>query len=108
VKLVNNRLVFATPKGGKERDVPLADSVALRLSAHLREFPAVTVTLPWRELAGKPVAVTLIFTTRERGAPHRNSFNHYVWKPALKAAGATSDQGRRDARAAALVRRRAA
>ncbi len=38
MKLVNNRLVFATPKGGKERDVPLADSVALRLSAHLREF----------------------------------------------------------------------
>jgi len=55
----------------------------------------VTVTLPWRELAGKPVAVTLIFTTRERGAPHRNSFNHYVWKPALKAAGApaTRDDG---------------
>jgi hypothetical protein len=68
--------------------------VALRLSAHVQEFP-VAVTLPWREPDGKPVTVTLVFTTRERGALHRNSFNHYVWEPALRAAGvpATREDG---------------
>jgi integrase len=46
VKIVGARLVFGPPKGGKERDVPLPESVALRLSAHIAKFPPVTVTLP--------------------------------------------------------------
>ena len=49
VKLVHARQVFAPPKGGKERDVPLPEMVALELAAHLQAFPAVKVTLPWRE-----------------------------------------------------------
>jgi integrase len=35
VRIVGGKLVFAAPKGGKERDVPLPDTVALRLSAHI-------------------------------------------------------------------------
>jgi site-specific recombinase XerD len=33
------------------------------------------------------VAVRVLTWTRERGALNRNSFNHHVWKPALRAAG---------------------
>ena len=53
VKIVSGRRVFAPPKGGKDRDVPLAGSLALRLSAHLPAFPAAMVTLPWKEPAAK-------------------------------------------------------
>ena len=36
VKIVGGHRVFAPPKGGKDRDVPLAASLALRLSATWR------------------------------------------------------------------------
>lgn len=83
VKLVGGRRVFAPPKGGRDRDVPLADAVALRLSAHL----AVKVTLPWEMPGGKPVAAALMFTKPDKGAIWRNDWNRYVWHPALEAAG---------------------
>ncbi|MGW3656791.1 hypothetical protein ACWD6R_14340 [Streptomyces sp. NPDC005151] len=35
VKLLRNRPVFAPPKGGKERDVPLPESIAFALAGHL-------------------------------------------------------------------------
>lgn len=95
VKIVGSRLVFAPPKGGKERDVPLAESVSLRMAAHLAAFPAAAVSLPWREPPGTPRTARLIFTNAERTAYNRNSFNDYTWKPALRAAGvaATRENG---------------
>jgi integrase len=87
VKLVGGRRVFAPPKGGKERDVPLSGTLALRLSAHLAEHPAASVTLPWIEPGGKPVTVALMFTKPDQGAIWRNDWNRYVWHPALKGAG---------------------
>lgn len=86
VKIVGNELVFAPPKHGKERDVPLPETGALRLAAHLERWPAREVTLPWREPGGKPVTVKLLFTTRQVGALHRGYINAKVWKPALVAA----------------------
>ena len=47
IKYVGARLVFAPPKGGKERDVPLPEAMSLRLAAHLQEWPAQAITLPW-------------------------------------------------------------
>ena len=41
VKIVGGRRVFAPPKFGKDRDVPLSQVLALRLSAHLKVFPAL-------------------------------------------------------------------
>ncbi len=82
VKIVGSKLVFAPPKRGKDRDVPLAGSVALRLAAHLQAWPAVAVTLPWLP-TGKTETVRLIFTTRERTAVARTYFNRHIWKPAL-------------------------
>ena len=100
VRIVGSRLVFAPPKTGKTRDVPLPESVALRLAAHLEAWPAVAVTLPWREPAGRPETARLVFSTRERTAIARTYFNQHVWKPALDAAGvpATRDNGMHAAR----------
>ena len=46
VRIVGSAMTFAPPKGGKERDIPLPESVALRLSAHIAAHPAVPVELP--------------------------------------------------------------
>jgi len=87
VKIARNKQLFAPPKGGKTRDVPLPDTVALRLSVHLAAFPPVEVTLPWVELAGKPVSHRLVFTTPNGRAVHREYLNERQWRPALERAG---------------------
>jgi integrase len=95
VKLLRNRPVFAPPKGGKERDIPLPESVSFALAGHLTRFPAREITLPWKTPDGPPVTATLIFTSPEGLSLNRNRFNHRVWKPALRAAEvpATRDNG---------------
>jgi integrase len=87
VRIVGARLVLAPPKGGRERDVPLPDSVALRLSAHIADWPSAVANLPWKVPDGKPVTVRLLFITREHKPLNRNYANSFIWKPALKAAG---------------------
>jgi integrase len=87
VKLVRSRPVFAPPKGGRERDVPLPDVVSVALAEHLRRFPASEIMLPWRDHGGRPVAGALIFSTSAGNAVNRNRFNLNVWKPSLVAAG---------------------
>ncbi len=82
----NNRQVFALPKGGKTRTVPLPESVKDDLAAHLASFPARAVTLPWREPSGDPVTVDLVVTNRESKAMNRNYFNPFIWHKALVAA----------------------
>ena len=87
VKRLGNSLVFAPPKGGKERDVPLPGSVGLRLSAHIAAHPAAAVPLPWRALDGSPVPARLLFTTAERKAITRTPFVQRHWHPALRKVG---------------------
>lgn len=87
VKLVGAQMVFAPPKGGKLRDVPLPDVVADALTAHITRRPPIDVTLPWRTPDGPPVTATLLFFSRERKALNRNYFNPFLWKPALVSAG---------------------
>ncbi|WP_152361440.1 tyrosine-type recombinase/integrase [Microlunatus speluncae] len=82
----NNRQVFALPKGGKTRTVPLPDSVRDDLAAYLAMFGARSVTLPWREPSGEPVTAELVVTNRESKAMNRNYFNPYIWHKALAAA----------------------
>lgn len=86
VRLIRQVLCFAPPKGGRERDVPLPETISLALAAHLAEFGATEVTLPWKEPGGKPRTETLVFTT-SRGVIHRNAFNPNVWQPARRKAG---------------------
>ena len=87
VRIVGTSMTFAPPKGGKERDVPLPDSVALRLAAHIAACPPVPVSLPWKTPGGKPVTARLLVTTPQGRAVHRSNFNVSRWQPALKAAG---------------------
>jgi integrase len=65
--------------------VPLPDSVALLLSAHLADHPARQIALPWREPGGKPLTCSLIFTSLRAAAVNKNSFNA-GWRDALDAA----------------------
>ena len=88
VKLfAGNRQVFGLPKGRKTRRVPLPEAVAVAITAHMTARPPVEVTLPWTVRDGKPMTVSLILTSRERGALNRNYFNTYIWRPAIERAG---------------------
>ncbi|QHC25256.1 tyrosine-type recombinase/integrase [Streptomyces sp. GS7] len=87
VKLLRGRPVYAPPKGGKVRDVPLPESVGFALAAHITRYPPREITLPWKTLEGAPVTATLIFCSPEGLALNRNRFNDRVWRPALRAAG---------------------
>lgn len=88
VKLfAGNRQVFGLPKGRKTRRVPLPDAVAVAITAHMTARPPVEVTLPWTVRDGKPTTVSLILSSRERGALNRNYFNTYIWRPAIERAG---------------------
>jgi integrase len=91
VKRVNGRMWFSLPKGGKEREVPLAGHVALRLAAQIEAYPPVEVTLPWNEPGnlkkhGKPVTFLLLFT-KAGGSLNHSTFNTMAWRPARNAAG---------------------
>lgn len=92
VKTVGNRLVFSLPKGRKVREVPLPDSVRDELAAHLAEFPAHEVTLPWEEQDGPGVTVRLVATNSHGRACSRSSFGRDAWAPARTQAGIPSDR----------------
>ncbi|MCA1188564.1 site-specific integrase [Saccharopolyspora sp. 6T] len=89
VKKVQGALVFAPPKRGKLRDVPLAPDVAARLRQHLTAYPAAEVTLPWNKPGGATTTVALIVhrnTGDEAQAWGSTAWNHHVWNPAFRAA----------------------
>jgi integrase len=86
VRIIHGQLVFSTPKGGKDRRVPLVEAVALRLAAHIEAYAPVAVTLPWKVPDGEPVTVNLLFTTEGRKAIVRNEFNK-LWRKARTSAG---------------------
>jgi integrase len=92
VKRVRGRLVLGPPKGGKERTVPLPDSVAVALAEHIRQHPPQPVTLPW-ELTGKPVTAHLLFTTPATGnVIEQSRWNGATWHRARKAAAPAHGQ----------------
>ncbi|WP_371481958.1 tyrosine-type recombinase/integrase [Kitasatospora sp. NBC_00315] len=94
VKVVGGHLVFAPPKRGKVRDVPLPDVIGRAFKAHLEAFPAAEVTLPWLTPDGPPLTKTLLFSRAEGGAVRRSDFNTYAWKPALVAAAIIPEPGK--------------
>ncbi|MFC0553603.1 tyrosine-type recombinase/integrase [Planotetraspora thailandica] len=80
-------LVFAPPKGGKIREVPLPETVALRLSAHIAAFPPVEIRLPWKTPEAQQHTAQLVFTTRRQTVIVRHEFNRFAWKTALAKVG---------------------
>ncbi len=87
LKRIRGKYVFALPKGGKVRDVPLPVSVAAALRAHSKEFEPITVTLPWRTPDGPMVTKRLLFSGKEGLHVRVSYFNDFMWKPSLAAAG---------------------
>jgi len=88
VKLIGSHQVFGPPKYGREREVPLPESVKEWLAAYLARWPARAITLPWRDHeSGKPTTAVLMATTREGTVINRSYFNSQIWKPALRTAG---------------------
>lgn len=87
LKLSLAKPVFAPPKGGKLRDVPLPDPVADALRTHMEKFPPIEITLPWMHIDGAPLTRHLIFTGPGGGQVWRGPLNEDHWKPALAAAG---------------------
>lgn len=92
IKLVHGKPVFAPPKGGKLRDVPLPRTVAAVIKDHANTFPPVKVTLPWLKPDGPEVTHELFFTTPSASAVRRENFNVDYWKPALVSAGVIPDR----------------
>lgn len=72
VKLLHGRPTLAPPKGGKEREAPLADVVAVALAERIRSYP--------------PGESGQIFMSREHKLINRSYYNTHIWKPALVAA----------------------
>ncbi|MFD9999827.1 tyrosine-type recombinase/integrase [[Kitasatospora] papulosa] len=93
VKLIRGKAVFAPPKCGKERDVPLPPSIAVALRAHMDTYKPVEITLPWRKPDGPKVTARLLFTNAANGIVWRSNFNVQDWKPALALAGLIPDAG---------------
>ncbi|WP_316734328.1 hypothetical protein [Streptomyces mirabilis] len=46
LKRIRGKYVFALPKGGKVRNVPLPKAVSAALRDHAKEFPPVDVRFP--------------------------------------------------------------
>ncbi|MFG3108403.1 tyrosine-type recombinase/integrase [Streptomyces tendae] len=87
LKRIRGKYVFALPKGGKVRDVPLPAAVATALRDHAKRFEPVDVTLPWRTPDGPLVTKRLVFSGVEGRHVRVSNFNDHHWKPALAAAG---------------------
>lgn len=93
VKVISSRQVFAPPKGGRTRRIPLPSSVRDELAAHLSRYPAREVTLPWGSTGSSKTATVALVTTGPTGsALHRGHFNFRTWKTALKQAGIPSSR----------------
>jgi len=109
------RPYFCLPKGGKTRTVPLPPNLAARAHAHLRRFPSVACTLPWRNpepptnameaRQRKPITVRLVLTTSHGNRIYYRTFNDRSWKPALAAAGLLQAVGEKVQRYGGRVRR---
>jgi integrase len=89
VRLVENRRVFAPPKRGKTRSVPLSAGVARELAEYAERFEPTEVTLPWVHHGGELVTVRLYLVDYTGRPCRRNTFNTGVWRPALAKAGIT-------------------
>lgn len=87
LRIIRGQLVFAPPKGGKSRTVPLPAEVRSAVAHHREDFPSVGVRLPWLEPGGRAVEVGLLLTNG-RGEPHSGDhFNKVMWRGAFRAAG---------------------
>ncbi|MFD7729225.1 tyrosine-type recombinase/integrase [Kitasatospora phosalacinea] len=93
LKRIRGKFVFAPPKRGKTREVPLPLAVADALREHIERFPPVEITLPWVKLDGPPVTRRVVFTGNTEDFVRPSHFDDHLWKPALAAAGLIAAAG---------------
>lgn len=86
VRLVAGKPVFALPKGGKTREVPIGGALLAQLDAYADQFPSTPVTLSWSHPDGKPTTVNLLMVDKVGRVLTPKEMDK-VWVPALKAAG---------------------
>ncbi|WP_280407994.1 tyrosine-type recombinase/integrase [Nocardia brasiliensis] len=87
IKTVKGVMMFALPKGGKTREVPVADGVIEAIDAYEKLFPSVEVTLPWGKPDGELITVRVL-VTGEKGRMYTGDlFTKVVWQAAFRAAG---------------------
>jgi integrase len=87
LRLVRGQFVFSPPKRGRSRDVPLSTGLLKRLDDHMRQFPPVSVTLPWGVPGGDLLTVDLVVTSGDNLPLACRRFNPKVWHRARSAAG---------------------
>ncbi|MGY6656079.1 tyrosine-type recombinase/integrase [Amycolatopsis sp. TRM77291] len=86
IKTVKGVMMFAPPKGGKTRTVPLSPAMLAEIDDHEDRFPSVAVTLPWRKPDGEPVTVRLLMTGEEGRLYTGDLFTKVMWQGAFRAA----------------------
>ncbi len=79
--------MFALPKRGKTRFVPLAPALLGDIDEYLELYPPVCVTLPWGSAEGEPVTVPLMITHPNGGAIGGDLFTKIAWRPAFPRRG---------------------
>jgi integrase len=87
IKTVNGVMMFALPKGGKTRTVPVSGAVITAIDNHTRRFPPVSVTLPWGKPDGEPMTVQLLVTGEAGRLYTGDLFTKVVWMAAFRNAG---------------------
>lgn len=83
VKVAENRLVFALPKGEKERHMPVSAELLRVLTEHLRQFPAQERTLPWKQPNGRSETAQLVLTNVDGRVIHPHTLHRSIWHPML-------------------------
>jgi integrase len=82
VKVAGGELRFGPVKNKKPHDVPVPPELLELLDAHMREFPPVTVSLPWHEpgskLHGEMVTVHLVLS--QQGAAAAKGVMNGTWR----------------------------
>ncbi|MFE3983074.1 tyrosine-type recombinase/integrase [Nocardia tengchongensis] len=87
VKLVDGVLMYALPKGGKTRFLPLSRATLTDIDSHVEEFPLVAVTLPWGSADGEKVTVRILITNPAGDPFSGDLFSKVAWVPAFGRAG---------------------
>lgn len=90
LKTVKGVMMFAPPKGGKTREVPIPEALLARIDRYGEMFPAVAVTLPWAKPDGDPITVRLLMTgDKSRRLYSGDLFTKVVWQGAFRTAELT-------------------
>ncbi|AEA27370.1 integrase family protein [Pseudonocardia dioxanivorans CB1190] len=87
LRIVDRTLVFALPKGGKTRVVPLSRGVLERITSHIEEHPPTPITLPWQDPAGEPTPVPMLMTGENGRLYSGDLFTKVIWQGAFRSAG---------------------